>query len=663
MTVFGRVFLLATVLLTGCLHRGPLPRLQGPSAATVPLFRNQRAPDKIYLIATLPDGKDRAFLLDTGSSLTTVSAELAESLSLSVRKRAGRLIGIGGTSVWRSATLESLKIGPFTMGQVEVAVDVTGLPTHVGLVPLAGIIGNNVWSQLQLEIDYPGNTLTLMKRGMLLPESAQPMFFNGQHPLTRAHISVGEGEATPLLLEIDTGARGLLLMGKAPARLQAHASSGEEPILGIGSSEDALPSQLLRSTQRIALSAVQAGGITIAQRVSATWIEGGPARPGEKPRFSGLLGHEILKGHRVYLDYVGRRFALVPSTTEPEPSRLHEWYLSQIRKSSALVDRLDSVRVMLWLGQSEEARASLDKQVRSRTPLPAAVVLLARLQRRDGELESAQRLLQGLDISELAEEGELNAFVNSLWLGGDIDAALSASAVATEAVPELAHVWIARADALRAGGQLELARAAIHQANKIGENPDGYLLRRAWLAVEAGDQYAAQTHLRRLLDLFPAGGITHLLYAQQARDPRSLELARQDLKRAQTRLHTGDGPLDFMAASWRIVGDSDRSLELMKAGLSRDCERARTTHSRDNCEAWYRALGHHELDAARVRIDRALKAAPERAEFFDTLAMVLEAQGHRVAAGVAAKKAARLAPDDVYLLLQAARLSSAAPPR
>jgi cytochrome c-type biogenesis protein CcmH/NrfG len=115
-----------------------------------------------------------------------------------------------------------------------------------------------------------------------------------------------------------------------------------------------------------------------------------------------------------------------------------------------------------------------------------------------------------------------------------------------------------------------------------------------------------------------------------------------------------------MAAAWRLVGDGERAKKLKEAGFQRDCTKPPTPQSKDNCQAWYQALVHLQLDDARTRIDRALKEDPQRAEFLDTLAMVLEAQGHLAAARDAAVAAARLAPDDVYLLLQAARLSKAA---
>lgn len=656
-----KLILLATLmhLLSGCAmrHGNWDSRLTGPQVDAIPLFRNQRTPDKLYVIATLPDGKDRAFLVDTGSSLTTVSEKVAKALDLEVRQRAGRLVGLGGSSVWNAAVVDHIKIGQYTTRKVQVAVGVTGLPARVGLVPLAGIIGNNIWSEFQMAIDYPANQLTLAREGLQVPQSAQPMFFNGQHPIARAQITAKGAAPQQVLLEIDTGARGLLLMGTPPPGIASHATVGEEPIIGIGSADDLPPSQFLRQTRRIPLAAIRAGGLNIERPIAATWLRPHPSMRGKASRFSGLLGHEVLEGHVVHLDYQNRQFAMTPSTTTPQPRPLHEWYLGQLKRERPDDWRMQRIRTLLWLNQGDEARQALHKLASKKKPDAAAVVLLARLQRKGGDPSAAHKLLGRLEVADLVAQGELNAWVNTLCLTGRGVEALQATRHAVSLWPDDAQAWVSHADALRQEGHYGEARTALHRANQIQENPDGHLLRRAWLAVEDGDKHAAMTHFRRLLDLFPAGGVVHLLYALQADDKRSLELVRQDLARAESRLHKGDGPLDFMSAAWRILGDKQRANALMEAGLARDCSRARTSHSKDNCEAWYQALAHHELDDARSRIDRALQRAPSRAEFLDTLAMVLEAQGHNAAAGEAAIKAAIMAPDDIYLLVQAARLA------
>jgi Flp pilus assembly protein TadD len=107
------------------------------------------------------------------------------------------------------------------------------------------------------------------------------------------------------------------------------------------------------------------------------------------------------------------------------------------------------------------------------------------------------------------------------------------------------------------------------------------------------------------------------------------------------------------------------SLALMEEGRRRDCGESSTpgtnkTISQSNCQAWYQALAHTELEQARELIDAALLAEPHRAEYLDTLAVVLEAQGEMDGARRAAHQAAQIVPDDVYLLWQAYRLDEAA---
>ena len=122
----------------------------GPESATLSFFRDPRVSDKVFVPVCLQDGKDYLFLLDTGSSVTVISREVADTLDIETELRAGRLVGLSGSVPWRAGMLESVDIGPFTLNNVEVAVDVPGMPTRVGLVPLAGILGNNALIRLLL---------------------------------------------------------------------------------------------------------------------------------------------------------------------------------------------------------------------------------------------------------------------------------------------------------------------------------------------------------------------------------------------------------------------------------------------------------------------------------------------------------------------------------
>jgi hypothetical protein len=66
------------------------------------------------------------------------------------------------------------------------------------------------------------------------------------------------------------------------------------------------------------------------------------------------------------------------------------------------------------------------------------------------------------------------------------------------------------------------------------------------------------------------------------------------------------------------------------------------------------------VDDALARVEKALASEGPRSDFLDTKAMVYLRRGDYKAAFDAAMSAARLAPDDLYMLWQVQRLSQLA---
>jgi tetratricopeptide (TPR) repeat protein len=321
-------------------------------------------------------------------------------------------------------------------------------------------------------------------------------------------------------------------------------------------------------------------------------------------------------------------------------------------------DSIDRVRALFILGRTDEGLRKLERLARNPTDHPAAVSLLARNYRANGRAEEAHTLLSTLSIRDLVEHGEIVAWVNGLWLQEDSDLALEQARLATVMQPEASQGWLALADAALAKGDVFQARLAVTEAVRIDANPDAHLLRRAFIAMQDTDEAGAMTHLRRLIRLHPSGGYAHWLYSGMASDTERVNLVRDDLIDAEQRLHPGDGPLDFLAGAWAKLGEKDRAVAHLKNGLQRDCARAPDTASQRNCTAWYHALVRLDLDTANTLVNSALESRPNRAEYLDTLAVVLEAQGHGKAARDAAWQAAKQSPDDVYLFTQALRLDA-----
>lgn len=650
-----------------------LPQLDGPRSSAVDLWRPGPGGTKLYVEAELGDGVRRMFLLDTGAGVSVLTAQAAAELGLRPGPPEGELVGLGGSVAYSSGVVEAVQIGDFTLHDVSFALGVPGLPDTAGLVPIDGILGNNVWGDFQLAIDYPANVLELHRPGTLtLPAGAVPMFFDGEHARAALTLQVEIGGAPvrqTLSVEIDTGARGLLLSGPAPRPLEAAAVEGEEPIYGIGAGDDLPASNFLRTTRRIPLQAAEIGGVPMGGLRYATWINFAPSRAHIGPQgLPGLLGHEGLSAHRVIFDFPAQRFALSPPLRAPREQDIHEWALRARRSSAGPRARQERA---LWLAALDRRRAAA-RQLRAalrRTPEDiGARVMLARLHRDAGALERAEDLLGALSPGQLVDAHEIVAAVNTAWLRGAPAEGLRLARAAVAARPETSEAWVAVADAARVSGNFAEAREALREANAIDQNPDGHLIRRAWIASEEGDAWGAAAHLSRLLELYPHSGMTLGVFASIAEasgagapapPPALPAVFSEQLQIAAARMHQNDGPLDFLTGAWAATGAPERAAATLQAGVQRDCAGARAPDARWNCEAWYLALAGAELPRARALADRALGVHPDRADYLDTLATLYEAEGRLPEAADAARAAALRSPDELYLLWQASRRGQA----
>jgi len=136
-------FLLA---LLACAPRKPpegLFQLEGPRQESLKLWRMSAEADKVFVEATLPDGKSRLFLVDTGAAVSALSQSVADALKIEAVATGGMLVGVGGSTPWREAEVASLQVGGFTLRPQRFAVGVAGVPETVGPIPIAGILGND----------------------------------------------------------------------------------------------------------------------------------------------------------------------------------------------------------------------------------------------------------------------------------------------------------------------------------------------------------------------------------------------------------------------------------------------------------------------------------------------------------------------------------------
>ncbi|MCB9794178.1 MAG: tetratricopeptide repeat protein [Alphaproteobacteria bacterium] len=688
--------LIALLLAPGCAARKPSPvppdvqplappettldkRPQAPESADyaqLDLLRSAPGGAKIYVQATLPDGELGLFLVDTGAAVSAISADLAARLDLEPKDRGRSVTGLSGRARWLEAELPWVDLGGVVVEDIEVAVDVPGLPAYAGRMPLDGILGNNVWGKWVLSIDYPADVLEIgSPERMPVPESAATMSFDDMHLLTRLVLEVagpeGERVAHDLVLELDTGSHGLLLSGPGPGPLAPYATEAEEPILGLGASDAVPVSAFYRRTRRIPLESVTLGGARVSPVDPASWVNYDEADRSELAGSVGLAGHELFEGHRAIFDYPGERFALVPSEREPRQLNGHAVLLEQEIAAHGEPPERGLIRAQLRIAQRdlEGARVDLEALLAAEPDNAEARTLWARLLRSEGDLQGYLSALEATPAGDLADQGEAVAVVNSLVLSGRLSEALSLAQACVAERPGDTEALLALSDALLASGDFDGARRALFQAAKAAGNPDAFLKRRARVALAEGDTAAALSHVRQRLALYPADGEAIWFYATLVAAPELGGLGMQetaptfraDLDRAMARLHPEAWPLDYLIAAQRLLGaPPERLSEMVDEGILRDCADVAEPPSLDNCRAWFKAMGGLADDEVLALIREAVAADPHRANFMDTLAMVHLARAELSEASAAAIEAARLAPDAFYYLWQAERISKLA---
>jgi tetratricopeptide (TPR) repeat protein len=634
----------------------------GPKTTSVDILRTSEGGSRIYVEAVLPDGERGLFLVDTGADISILSRGTAERLGLPIDEDYGAVVGLSGVVSMDRAVIPNLTIGEAVVPNVEVGVGVPGVGTLAGAMPLDGLLGNNVWSRFTLEIDYPADRMVLHAPGSLRPKRrAGTMYFNGAHVFAPIDLqtTASPDQTHTVILRVDTGAGELSLCGQAASVFGGEFTEGLESVYGIGASDTLPPFRNLKSTRRIALDGARLGGAKLDVE-TARWLdyEGNGACPDD---MRGLIGHELLSGHRVIFDYGNGRLHLAKSKRRKRQLNGHRVLLD--RDIAQYGDDPSRgpyrARLRLHLDDLDAARDDLQRFLDTAPDSGEATgvrVLLANLLRHQGDLPGAMDALSTLSPGELVDEGEIVASVNSRIFEDDLEAALKLAEAAVEARPDAGWAWVALGDARLRSGDTDGAHDALLEAVSLEGYPDAHLLRRARVALAQGDRHASHAHVRKLLSLYPMGGEVLWFYALLADDDQTRATFAADLESAMARLHPRTRPIDFLVAAKAVTGERGMALDYMRAGIERDCNALEDGPSTDNCLAWYWSLAGEKPDESLQRIERALGEEGDRSDFLDTKAMVHLARGEYEAARDAAVAAARLSPDNVYMLWQAERI-------
>ena len=248
------------------------------------------------------------FMVDTGAQVTTVEPSLAVELGL----KAQGTTGVGGVATWARAAYSNLDLIEAGQHSVPDAIAVIQEISQLKAADsrIRGILGANFLEHFDLLIDNGRHILCLDETGTLAPAVkgehialAEPHGSQKDLPFTRpiivaAHLS--SGDATPVLLRLDSGSNAPLLY--AAAALVRNESKGKAPILkrvanGAEQSFAVLPPQDIQIGRQ---SVRQVSFVTPINSIGA-----GPA-----PREDGLL--PTMAFQRVFIARSGGFVSLEP---------------------------------------------------------------------------------------------------------------------------------------------------------------------------------------------------------------------------------------------------------------------------------------------------------------------------------------------------------------
>ncbi|WP_028224160.1 aspartyl protease family protein [Paraburkholderia ferrariae] len=148
-----------------------------------------------------------AFILDTGSSSSTISTALAEKLKL-VPVGAGTGTGAGEQPLsFSNVHLNDLAVGSFSLGDLDIpAMDTTRLSRVIGFQHFDGVLGAELFRKYVVTLDAARKQVAIQDQDQFKPAAdAIPVPFTldeNETPLVEASI-----DGTTALFQIDTGDR------------------------------------------------------------------------------------------------------------------------------------------------------------------------------------------------------------------------------------------------------------------------------------------------------------------------------------------------------------------------------------------------------------------------------------------------------------------------
>jgi hypothetical protein len=251
------------------------------------------------------NGKEHRFWLDTGSSMTVLSSEIARDAGVPIVAPETLSVGtFAGVAPARPGLLKRLEIGPITISNTPVIViesRLMRLRTSAEAVPwsgleVEGIIGWDTIRQFDIALDYEHRRVTLQKPLSLGTRgtSSQNLLWLGK-PLVQVRTKSG----VTLHFTLDTGAQGSFVNGAVLRKAQVTATNSNARPYGIART-GGQPTQAIR-----ALALDVGGGFFVLQNLIVF-----------NPPFSGLincdgiLGSDIAQFGTIRIDATNGLFSI-----------------------------------------------------------------------------------------------------------------------------------------------------------------------------------------------------------------------------------------------------------------------------------------------------------------------------------------------------------------
>jgi len=258
------------------------------------------------VVTVAVNGHRHEFWLDTGASMTLLSADVAVEAGVHLASNDSLALGVvSGQIDARAIYVDSLAIGDvvargLTAAVVSRAVLRLDQTTSAGInkpITIDGVIGTDLLRGMDLVIDAAAGTLTI-SRPRRDPRATRNLFWVG-YPVVRLLSRDGH----PLLFGLDTGAERsyvtTTLLRKQP---RTPVAARRSDIAGLGT-ESTKTEWVARDLR------VSDGDNTIALRNTPI----APERRWTFVNFDGVLGSDIALSTRLHLDFLNGIFDIRPT--------------------------------------------------------------------------------------------------------------------------------------------------------------------------------------------------------------------------------------------------------------------------------------------------------------------------------------------------------------